>query len=485
MKNDRNDKMFYKRKFKNFFLISIFLLSFIFLITFVNALNTVSTGYKFNVGETKTINAHGTQVTITNPINNPLFVPTKTKVEWDAFLNFYNFATEQIFTDLILWYGDRNHERYDILVVSELNTEQTERILEESFGNGDFSLFKTNPFIGKENSFNIYYYLIPEGNYAGRDKCVYGELSIKNIERFSSVFNNFDWVDYKIYITKDPKTWPHASSELLHQLIPSMYEDGRYIKISYTCIESNSAISDEHRPTNILEGEFKSIEEIDEYITSVNKSFELKVKELEKRKKFFYENNLGKVIIHEFGHMFGGLLDEYKYEAGILTDVGSFLAAASPVSTTQLKNCALPNSFFEIKEIQACRDVVRGAFELGEGGSTTIQEGIGQIQEGIGGALTGEVITGKSISIGSIQECGEAILNLGEKGVSLVSRESPGATKWKDVPGWDGKEFFGCTLQDGKRGTKNSIMRITKVYTPENWKDAWGPINEYYLRQLI
>ena len=137
--------MFYKIFKKKLWLFISFTFVIIFFIGLVSSLNTLSTGYKINAGGTKTINAHGTQATITNPINQPLFVPTKTKAEWDAFLNLYNFGFEQIFTDLVRWQGNGVHVRHDILVVSELNREQTERILEESFGNGDFSLFKTNP----------------------------------------------------------------------------------------------------------------------------------------------------------------------------------------------------------------------------------------------------------------------------------------------------------------------------------------------------
>ena len=66
------------------------------------------------------------------------------------------------------------------------------------------------------------------------------------------VFSQFNWVDGKIYISKNPSLWPHA--------VP-----GEYIKMSVSC-ESWSS-----------------------------------------QKRF------SKTMVHEFGHMFGLLEDEYVY----------------------------------------------------------------------------------------------------------------------------------------------------------------------------
>ena len=57
--------------------------------------------------------------------------------------------------------------------------------------------------------------------------------------------------------------------------------------------------------------------------------------------------------------------------------------------------------------------------------------------------------------------------------------------RWKDIPGWNSFSFSGCTLSNLKRGTFNSIMREQGDYDKETWKDAWGPINEYRLKQEL
>jgi len=466
--------MFYKNFKKKLWLFAICSFLIIIFINIVYALNTVSTGYKINSGETKVIIVQGIIKEVINIGNKPVFVPTKTKEEWDAFLEAYKNA-ELIFTDIVLWKGDVDHNRKDIILVSEYSREDTEYLLEESFGDGDFSLFKTNPFIGKENKFNIYYYLIPEGDYSGRGECEWNnETNIKNVERFDSIFNKFNWVDYKIYLTKDSRTWAHANK-------------GKYIQMSLVCGGYNDIIE-----TN---------QNIENWVSKLEESLE----NLQKEKEECPEiecidsdggNNLGVQGTVSGPNIFGVFLEIEDYcrdEESRIVESGPKIAEFSCTSegivfyniVECLNGCqdgACVGELPEIEEVLTCEE--------------NIQSQIDNIKN-----LLKDIDTNKwddfyeSHARTSVHEFGHMFARLDDEYIYIDIKEENVefncgdldniSERWKDIPGWNSFSFSGCTLSNLKRGTFNSIMREQGDYDKETWKDAWGPINEYRLKQEL
>jgi hypothetical protein len=184
--------------------------------------------------------------------------------------------------NLHIYHGNEDHDRYDVFVISEMGEIETRRYLDASFGTGSRSLFKVKPFIGEEDRFNIYYYSIPPGDYTGRPECNWEDFGeIKNIQRFETIFNQFSWIDGKIYLTKDPSVWGHASvyNDLTARERP-------FIKISTTCM-GNDIVA------------------------------------------------ISSTVVHEFGHMFGSLEDEYIYPSAPVNyhGVGVWIGSGR-------KNCA-------------------------------------------------------------------------------------------------------------------------------------------------
>ena len=59
-------------------------------------------------------------------------------------------------------------------------------------------------------------------------------------------------------------------------------------------------------------------------------------------------------------------------------------------------------------------------------------------------------------------------------------------SRWENVAGWDGELYEGCsyTPEGIYRGTQNSIMSSSS-FEPEDWPEAWGPINEYYISERL
>ena len=110
-----------------------------------------------------------------------------------------------------LFMGSKNeqYKRYDLLFIFEDRTKsQTEAKLTELFITSPFSLFGTNPFLGKENKFNIWYVTIPRQTYTGT-YCnpPMGPGYQDNIEVFRAVSNRYIR-DGVVYWSKNPAVWP-------------------------------------------------------------------------------------------------------------------------------------------------------------------------------------------------------------------------------------------------------------------------------------
>jgi hypothetical protein len=265
---------------------------------------SISDGYKIEPQKTVEITAHGSCRVVQNIGDKTYLIPTRTPEEWKAFLdnsptdislkNCMNSCSDGTVSgecslqkpflcangklieksqtcgcpagktaidsgsclgELNLYMGDGIATgKYNIFVISDFGYSDTIEYLDASFGDGDFSLFKTNPFGGQEDKFNVFYSLAPALDYSDSPTCEWAKTyGIKGIENFDAIFNKYNWINTKIYLTQDPQTWPHA---------------GGYIKASINC--SN----------------------------------------------FGNKKSFATMISHELGHSFGKLQDEYVYSSG-------------------------------------------------------------------------------------------------------------------------------------------------------------------------
>ena len=53
------------------------------------------------------------------------------------------------------------------------------------------------------------------------------------------------------------------------------------------------------------------------------------------------------------------------------------------------------------------------------------------------------------------------------------------------IANYNGRLYAGCNGGKSFRGTQNSIMRHYFKYNTKNWPEAWGPINTYYLERFL
>ena len=188
--------------------------------------------------------------------------------------------------ELDLWSGTGStgsHDLFDIIVVTDTSDEELENILNQSFGDGPFSLFATDPFLGKNNQFNIYYYQLPKLNYKNTNMCRWGEsYSSEEGELFNSIFNQFDWSDLTIHLATNSYIWPAA--------YPTHFEEERLVYPGRIFIGTEC---------DRIEGDY-----------------------------------FPRAVVHEMGHAFGNLRDEYLYGK-----IGKY-----PSDPKEYKNCAYSQS---------------------------------------------------------------------------------------------------------------------------------------------
>lgn len=271
--------------------------------------------------------------------------------------------------ELTLWPGtgsSGNHELFDILIVSDLPETQFNQIIENTFGNEDFSLFSAIPLDQHKEKFNIYYHRMEPLTYRNRNMCRWGTYQYREeSEFFAPIFNQHPWADLKISIASNSYVWPHAYP-------PDFNNNGELEIPSEINIGINCNVGNEE---NVI-------------ILADNM------------------NIAAKIMVHEIGHAFGDLQDEYLYGDWALNEW---------IDRRGDKNCASAN--FPVE-------------------------------------------------------------------------------RWNHIEGWDNQRFQGCFVNEyceyentnctpAYRGTNNSLMRHTNAYNAAQWRDAFGPINKYYLNQQI
>lgn len=189
---------------------------------------------------------------------------------------------ESKFSPLLLQ-GDKDEDRYDILIIAEdMTGPQVEKIFEGSFGDPSsnaFSLFATQPFEGKEDRFNFYYItvpLLPEDHRLSYENTIGKDWRDRMCEHSNGiVVSDYLWTIGKsyneefeliIYLSRDPGIWPSAWK-------------GKDIQISKNC----ERVSDEESLQKTMVHEFGHafLEFDDEYIVKDGEQKEFKYNCLE------------------------------------------------------------------------------------------------------------------------------------------------------------------------------------------------------------
>ena len=335
--------------------------------------------------------------------------------------------------------GDKtNSKLYDILIVSDLPDEKFDMYLNDAFDNGKFSFFNTKPFTeeGVRDKFNIWYHRIDAIDYKDNKNCN-RELSsawsidseetqeVNEEDKFNKVFDNYDWVDLKVYLSNNSYTWPHAQKFYIN--------------------EQNQTVA----------GGFKVGASCSRMVGSTDQETSAKV---------------SRITAHELGHAMFLLNDEYEY------------GTTTPRHKYNEKNCIskysddLETRWSNIEGYTSNNKVAGcgpSEFRLRYSERAIPKENCSDIN--ICNAAS-SASWASNIVCDLPEEKKPACKNI-ETGNDQDGNQLTRCTCITDTT-YETVGFY--------RPQENSVMRFVGQFTNSlNWPDAFGPVNQHYIKEVI
>lgn len=182
-------------------------------------------------------------------------------------------------------------------------------------------------------------------------------------------------------------------------------------------------------------------------------------------------------LVHELGHIFGNLVDEY-YAYRVETD------------QTPVKNDLALNRTFNFFRNNCFR-----WYQTSEFSSSTLRSSQAKIPRIIQSARNNFDDINIYYPIGTTGVAAEQILDFvfdlsdvlnpwtHQTKVPFLNKRDSVDEEAGHITGYDGSLYGGCDGGKSFRGTENSIMHSYHLYHAKDWPDAWGPINSYYLKK--
>jgi hypothetical protein len=325
------------------------------------------------------------------------------------------YCQENYTPEPILWMGDGNSSKYDLIfIIEDKSQTEIDQILNSYFTNEEFSLFSTNPFVGNEDKFNIYYLKLDLNTKYKETSCLdyYRNNGIskgENKKIVDSILNNYNQFDGEVYLTNDPKVWSHRSGDRVY--------------MSFSCINQ------------------------------------------------VYPNQDSKIFVHEFGHLFANLKDEYVRNVNREYD---------------LNNCIVQPSLSEnafnyqaLKYYLSCSEIEKTTYSDRECNADYMNTQYYNIcPEGIyTDSNTCNSINGymEELSCNNVTECYNKYSTLTlEKG-----------NRWSEIPSFSGEGYPGCKYLKSFRSEFNTIMRQQRSISSDEWLNGFGTVNQYYLSENL
>ena len=397
--------------------------------------------------------------------------------------------------------SDRD-SKYNIAIVFEGHSEaQVSFKMHELFGRAPYSLFKTDVFKNAKNQFHIEYgrvdasldaNIIPTfdlGNDGDESEKLFNDLSQLFTNQFPSVTYPkedlgavlFEFInDHSLSMEDD-----FLSAAYMDILAKRRYDRAVAIGDSLKTEEAAHLI--------MIERNIQAFIDFFGNIHNSSKSFDIKIyvssgaspyADIENSIIYLPSgefNDLGSPTVghhphsfasqgvHEIGHAVGNLADEYHpYEAsGVVaasltqTDLDPPTSAAEPFQN----NCFSSYVLADTEEVTLTLDKV---FIIDEGTFFTEDELAAENSSSLSFDLT----------VNNPWTHATDLPFIAPDGTLTVLADS-------SISGYDGQLYGGCSGKRSFRGTENSIMRNYWHITPNDWSEAWGPINSFYLKKRL
>ena len=395
--------------------------------------------------------------------------------------------------------SESSADKYKIGIVFENHSaRQVSYKLNSAFGEGPFSLFKTNVFKNHKSRFHIEFGQITQDedqnafNLTEDQKKEMGRLLVKtlqesqNQENLTVAVRDFSQrysLDEPFYYFNILKLKELIEKENLTTREQNRKRELEYVRDRFTDFFHNSHNQNKNFDLVVyvssgIAGGYANTQ-ADTNIHSASKVIYMPSSE------FFsvfipgmgiHSDYFAVTLVHELGHILGNLVDEY-YSYGVET------------SRTPVQNdLAIDKTFNRFRN--NCFDW----YQTSEFSSATLDSVTALISQIV------QLTSSDGIEIyyprGTEDVPSERILNFTfdltgvlnpwthETKVPFFEKRDHNAIEESgSIQNYDGKLYGGCNGGKSFRGTENSIMRIYHLYRAKDWPDAWGPINTYYLKR--
>ena len=403
----------------------------------------------------------------------------------------YELLTMLAENTLSLYLGsesDSEDSKFDIAIVFEGHSQkQISYKMNELFGDGPYSLFKTDVFNQAKSKFRIRY----------------GQLAqSSDTNDFGNILNDEHKKEIsKIFIQIFPEI---SSSEEINFGLDQYLADNNINKESikprhYMDILAQKNYdkmmgqlsSEDQAHKIIIENNIQRFTSFFEHENNSNKTFDLKIyvssgisgSFADLKNKLIYLSSsefssrgnpttginphvFAATGVHEIGHIVGDLLDEYY--AYHLTEIPSSKDDLYP--STQ-ENARFRNNCFSGYSLEGAKTA-----------SITLDKIF--VANELGGSLYNADDFNFDFTLTNINNpwthpskvpIFKGYNSNGENIVELLTDTF--------IPDYDGHIYEGCGLEKGFTGTQNSIMSIYQQIKASEWSKGWGPINSFYLKK--
>ncbi len=420
-------------------------------------------------------------------------------------------------------YSRPDDEKYDIGIVFENHSkEQISYKLNSLFGEGPFSLFKTKVFKDHKNKFRIQFgkistddtntFLFKENVSSEKQEEVKRDLSEFFIKKISETNNNDEI--FLAFKQKDESLKNYidfsAGRYYFDALALKKYNDDELNCESNTgttddrCLHKEQIERSQNRFINFFKNTHNKSKKFDlviyvsdgvqgAYAPSKPGNIHPAPRVIYLPPFEFYGGWVASMGIHpdlfaitgihEFGHVFGDLSDEYySYHTRSSNTEPTAEDLNIKTSNAFKNNCfeKYETSDFSKTTLQNTTAIISQVVHRNESNSESLfypfnTQGISDPKKVLDFSFDKDVLNPWTHA--------EKVPFYSQRNQNIV--EETEETARTSIEDYEGELWGGCNGGKSFRGTENSIMRSYFKYNALTWEEAWGPINSYYLKRHL
>ena len=387
---------------------------------------------------------------------------------------------------LNLYYGSENDsasDKFDIGIVFEGHSrEQISYKMNALFGNGSYSLFKTNVFKNNKSKFRIYYGKIAQSSSASTYPTVSSYLLSEYFKKTIQFFYQFtSEAHFDILLASFLQTNGISKSDFKTDHYMSIVDKNSY--------DAKNTLAEQERTHQTTIGNnIARFTSFFNHANNVGKTLDLKIYISPGLERSYTDRAAGIIYlsagdfingipsiglhpdgfaamgVREIGRFVGDLAEENRdYEIASEPQVKSDLYPSTTQNSQKFRNNCF--SGYQLSGAKTSDVTLLKILNLADGGTSYYTD-------------DDFIFNFDLVSINNPwTHPSKAPIHVGSNVVNELAR--------KTISDYDGRIFPGCDGLKSFRGTKNSIMRNQYKFLPSQWGKSWGPINSFYLKHAL